>query len=118
MAIAAPRRIIAISALILVAAAIFGLPVVKSLSAGGYQNPNSESARANQLLANKLQQGGMPLVVVVSAPDGVRNPRAQATAAEIVDRLRESSHVSSVTSAWTAPPSAVTDLISRDGRSG
>ncbi|HXL59666.1 MAG TPA: MMPL family transporter [Mycobacterium sp.] len=118
MAIAAPRRIIAISALILVAAAIFGLPVVKSLSAGGYQNPNSESARANQLLANKLQQGGMPLVVVVSAPDGVRNPRAQATAAEIVDRLRKSPHVSSVTSAWTAPPSAVTDLISRDGRSG
>jgi RND superfamily putative drug exporter len=118
MAIAAPRRISAISALILVAAAIFGLPVVKSLSAGGYQNPNSESARANQLLADKLQQGGMPLVVVVSAPDGVRNPRAQATAAKIVDRLRKSPHVSSVTSAWTAPPSAVTDLISRDGTSG
>jgi RND superfamily putative drug exporter len=118
MAIAAPRRIIAISALILVAAAIFGLPVVKSLSAGGYQDPNAESARANQLLADKLQQGGMPLVVVVSAPDGVRNPRAQAAAAEIVDRLRQSPHVSSVTSAWTAPPSAVTELISRDGTSG
>jgi len=118
MAIAAPRRIIAVSALILVTAAIFGSPVVKSLSAGGLQDPNSESARANQLLADKFGQGGMPLVVVVSAPDGVRSPRAQAVAAEIVDRLRKSPDVASVTSAWTAPPSAAADLISRDGTSG
>ena len=118
MAIAAPRRIIALSALILVAAVIFGLPVAKSLSAGGYQDPNSESARANQVLADKFQQGGMPLVVVVSAPDGMRSPRAHAVATEIVDRLRKSPQVSSVTSAWTAPPAAATDLISRDGTSG
>jgi uncharacterized membrane protein YdfJ with MMPL/SSD domain len=118
MAIAAPRRILAVSALILVAAAIFGFPVAKSLSAGGFQDPNSESARANQLLADKFQQGGMPLVVVVNAPDGVRSPRAQAVAAEIVDRLRTSPQVSSVTSAWTAPPFAATDLINRDGTSG
>ncbi|MGA7050126.1 MAG: MMPL family transporter [Mycobacterium sp.] len=118
MAIAAPRRIVAVSGLILVAAAIFGLPVVKSLSAGGFQAPNSESARANQLLADKFQQGGMPLVVVVSAPDGVRSLNSQALATEIVDQLKKSPHVASVTSAWTVPPSAATDLISRDGTSG
>ena len=118
MAIAAPRRIVAVSGLILVAAAIFGLPVVKSLSAGGFQAPNSESARANRLLADQFQQGGMPLVVVVSAPDGIRSPSAQAIATEIVDQLKKSPHVASVTSAWTVPPSAATDLISRDGTSG
>jgi putative drug exporter of the RND superfamily len=118
MAIAAPRRVVAVSALILVAAAIFGLPVAKSLSAGGFQDPNSESARANQLLAEKFHQGGMPLVVVVSAPDGVRSARAQAVATAIVDQLQKSPHVASVTSAWTAPLSAAADLISKDGTSG
>ena len=60
----------------------------------------------------------MPLVVVVSAPDGMRSPSAHAVATEIVDRLRKSPQVSSVTSAWTAPPAAAPDLISRDGTSG
>ncbi|HXA12186.1 MAG TPA: MMPL family transporter [Mycobacterium sp.] len=118
LAIAAPRRIIAVSGLILVAAAIFGLPVAKSLSVGGYQDPNSESARANHLLAEKFHEGGMPLVVVVSTPDGVRSTRAQVIATDIVDRLRNSPNVASVTSAWTAPPSAAADLIGRDGTSG
>ena len=118
MAIAAPRRIVAVSGLILVAAAIFGLPVVKSLSAGGFQAPNSESARANRLLADQFQQGGMPLVVVISAPDGMRSTSAQAMATQIVDQLKKSPHVASVTSAWTVPPSAATDLVSRDGTSG
>ena len=39
LALAAPRRIIAIAALTMVGAAIFGIPVAKSLSAGGFQDP-------------------------------------------------------------------------------
>ncbi len=118
MAIAAPRRVLAVSGIVLVAAAIFGLPVAKSLSAGGFQAPDSESARANQLLVEKFGQGGMPLVVLVSSPDGARSPGAQAAATEIVDQLKESPHVASVTSAWTVPASAAADLISEDGTSG
>ena len=37
LAIAAPRRIIGVAVLVLVGAAIFGIPVAKSLSAGGFQ---------------------------------------------------------------------------------
>ena len=35
LAIAAPRRIIAVALLVMVGAGIFGVPVTKSLSAGG-----------------------------------------------------------------------------------
>ena len=46
LAIAAPRRILAVATLVLVAAAVFGIPAAKSLSAGGFQDPASESAQA------------------------------------------------------------------------
>jgi RND superfamily putative drug exporter len=43
----------------MVAAGIFGIPVAKSLSAGGFQDPTSESARATQLLTDKFGQGDL-----------------------------------------------------------
>ncbi len=74
LAIAAPRRILAVAALLMVAAAVFGIPVAKSLSAGGFQDPTSESAQATQLLTEKFDQGDMQLLITVTAPDGVNGP--------------------------------------------
>jgi len=68
LAIAAPRRIVAIAILVMVGAAIFGIPVAKSLSAGGFQDPGSQSAKATQLLGDKFAQGDMQLLITVSAP--------------------------------------------------
>ena len=48
LAIAAPRRIIAVAALVMVAVGIFGVPVAKNLSAGGFQDPTSESANGRR----------------------------------------------------------------------
>ncbi len=48
LAIAAPRRVLVVAALAMVAAGIFGIPVAKSLSAGGFQDPTSESAQATR----------------------------------------------------------------------
>ncbi|MBV8346235.1 MAG: MMPL family transporter [Mycolicibacterium sp.] len=118
MAIAAPRQILAVAALVMVAAGVFGVPVAKSLSAGGFQDPNAESSKAAQLLTDKFGQGDMQLLIVVSAQDGFAGERARAVATEIVDHLQQSPHVAGVTSAWTAPPPAAADLISKDGKSG
>jgi RND superfamily putative drug exporter len=118
LAIAAPRRILAAAALIMVAAAVFGVPVAKSLSAGGFQDPTSESAQATALLADKFQQGDMQMLVTVTAPAGVDGTAATAVAMDIVDHLKQSPHVADVTSAWTVPPQAAADLTSRDGKSG
>ncbi|WP_077100060.1 MMPL family transporter [Mycobacterium terramassiliense] len=118
LAIVAPRRTIAAAALLLVAAGIVGIPVAKSLSAGGLQDPASESSRAATVLTDKFGQGDAQLLFVVSAPDGVNGAAARAVGTEIADQLSRSAHVTSVTSAWTAPPAGVASLVSRDGRSG
>ena len=90
LAIAAPRRILALAGLVLIAAAIFGVPVVKTLPAGGFQDPKAESSQASRLLATKFHQGDMPMLVTVTAPDGVHGPAASSAARDIVDHLKAS----------------------------
>jgi putative drug exporter of the RND superfamily len=118
LAIVAPRRIVAVAALGMVVAGIFGAPVAKSLSPSGFQDPNAESSKAAQLLTDRFAQGDVQLLIVVSTPDGVASAEARQAGTEIIDQLRRSPHVASVTSPWTAPPSAAAQLVSKDGKSG
>jgi len=122
LAIAAPRRIIAIALLVFIAAAVFGIPVAKSLSPGGFQDPNSESARAIRLLSDKFGQSGQQLLILVTAPGGANSGQARKVGTDIVENLKRSPLVYSVSSPWTmpasAPPEAAADLVSKDGRSG
>ncbi|MBU8818032.1 MMPL family transporter [Mycolicibacterium goodii] len=120
-AIAAPRRILVLAALVMIAAGIFGVPVANKLSAGGFQDPTAESAQATQLLADKFHRGDMQLVIAVTAdtPGGRANgERAREVGTDIVAKLKASPYVTEVTSAWTAPPSAAPALVSTDGRTG
>jgi RND superfamily putative drug exporter len=118
LAISAPRRILAAAALILVAAAVFGIPIAKSLSAGGFQDPGAESSQAAQLLTDKFDQGDMQMVITVTSPDGIESRQATDVANDVVDHLKRSPHVANVTSAWTVPPAAAAELTSKDGTSG
>ena len=118
LAIRAPRRIIAVAVLVMVAAGIFGIPVAESLSAGGFQDENSESAKASELLTDKFGRGETDLIIAVTSEAGVPSPQATAAADEIAATLDASPHVSDVTSAWTSPESAAPALISRDGKTG
>ena len=118
LAIRAPRRIIAVALFIVVGAAVFGLPVAKSLSAGGFEDPSSQSAQATQLLAGKFDQGDQQLLITVSSPDGAQSSAARAVGTDIVGRLQGSPFVAQVTSPWTAPPSASRSLVSKDGNTG
>jgi RND superfamily putative drug exporter len=121
LAIAAPRRIVAIAALVMVACGIFGIPVAKSLSAGGFQDPTSESAQATKLLVDKFGQGDMELLISVTDDQpgaGAQGPAARSVGTDIVAQLQASPYVADVTSAWTAPPPATPALISKDGKTG
>src|SRR3954466_948197 len=120
LAIAAPRRIIAVAALVMVACGIFGIPVAKSLSAGGFQDPTSASAQATRLLVDKFGQGDMELLISVTADrDGAaQTEQVRSVGTEIAEQLKASPHVAEVTSAWTAPESAAAALISKDGKTG
>jgi uncharacterized membrane protein YdfJ with MMPL/SSD domain len=122
LALVAPRRILAVAALVLVAAAVFGIPVAKSLSAGGFQDPASESARAIQQLTDKFGQSDQQLVIVVTAPAGAQSDQARRVATDIVQQLKRSSAVFNVSSAWTGPSAEssglAANLVSKDGKSG
>ena len=116
LAVGAPRRVLAVALLVMVGTAIFGIPVHKSLSAGGTRDPTSESSQARQLLSDKFDQGDMAMIVSVTSNDGVESPAARAVGTDIVRQLQTSPHVSQVTSAWT-PPASVS-LISEDRKTG
>jgi RND superfamily putative drug exporter len=118
LAIAAPRRIIAFAVLVFIAAAVFGIPVAKSLSPGGFQDPKSESARAIQQLSDKFGQSGQQMLILVTAPGGANSEQARKVGTDIVGNLKQSPLVFNVSSPWTVPPEAAADLISRDGKSG
>ncbi|KLO28023.1 membrane protein [Mycolicibacter heraklionensis] len=118
LAIAAPRRTIALAALIALAAAIFGLPVVNKLSAGGFQDPTSESAQATELLREKFDQTDQKMLIVVTAPEGVHSAQARHVATDIVGQLKHSPWVLNVSSAWTSPPQTADGLVSKDSKSG
>jgi putative drug exporter of the RND superfamily len=104
--------------LLAVALGVFGVPVAKSLSASGFQDPNAESSRATELLTKKFHQGDVQLLVIVSYPDGIDSPEARETGTRIVDQLKRSPHVATVTSPWTTPPAAAADLVSKDRTAG
>ena len=118
LATRAPGRMIALALLVVVGTAAFGIPVAGRLSAGGLTDPGAQSSRVKALLASTFKQGDMPLLITVSSPAGVNSDPARAVGTEIVKTLAASSTVATVTSPWTAPPSAVASLISRDGTVG
>jgi RND superfamily putative drug exporter len=56
-----PRRAASLQShlFIVIGAAVFGIPVTKSWSAGGFQDPSSESAEGAALLSDKFHPGDM-----------------------------------------------------------
>jgi RND superfamily putative drug exporter len=118
LTIAAPRRVIAVAVLVFIGASVFGIPVAKSLSAGGFRDPASESSRAAGLLAEKFGQSDQQLLIVVTAPGGAGSDQARRVGADIVDHLRQSPYAFNVSSAWTSPTAAAANLVSKDGKSG
>jgi len=114
LAIAAPRRVLAVALLIMIGCGVFGIPVAGKLSAGGFSDPTSESARASQILADSFDQGDMDLVISVTGAAAA----ARTVGTDIVGELEKSADVGAVTSAWTAPPPARPALVSEDGRTG
>ena len=87
-------------------AAVFGIPVAKTLSPGGFDDPTADSAQAAHLLADKFHQGDTQMLITVSASGGAQGGAARAVGTDIVARLHDSPYVTQVVSPWTAPPSA------------
>lgn len=118
LGISAPRRVIITAALLMLIVGAFGVTVADKLSPSGFQDPNAESSRAAKLLTEKFGRGDVPLVIVVTAPQGYDSPQGRAAATDIIAKLEASGQVAKVSSAWTAPPPAAAALVSSDSKSG
>jgi putative drug exporter of the RND superfamily len=110
----APRRVVGIATLLMIVAGVFGIRAATNLSAGGFVDPTSESARAAATLAEKFNQGDMELVLLLTSAGGAVDGTARAAGIEITQQLSRSPDVSRVTSPWDAQP--VPGLISSDAK--
>jgi putative drug exporter of the RND superfamily len=118
VALAAPKRVIVAAALVMAVCGIFGVPVTKALSIGGFTDPASESVRAANILTHKFNQSYVQLLITVTAASGAHSPAAAQAADDILAVLKSSPDVLDVTSPWTAPPAVASTLMSSDGRTG
>lgn len=114
-----PRKILAAALLFAAVAGYFGHDVEHHLKAAGFTDPDSESERAGELLADALGYGAEPgLVVLIRAKDGgvldTGDPAIRTEVARLADSLRGAEYVGHVTNPLEEP---VPGLIAEDGRS-
>ena len=110
------RKLILVAALLaVVISGAVGGSVAKDLSSGGFDDPNSESYKADQLLTERFGGGQPNFVLLVTADAGtVDSPEAAERGRDITAQLSKEPGVSQAVSYWSlggAPP-----LRSTDGR--
>lgn len=98
LVIAVPKRVLLTVLLLTVVAGGFGATVSEHLSAAGFQDPGSPSARGVKILTEKYSQGDMDVTLVVRAPGWVLDQTAAVAGRQPVDQLRNSAHVGHVES--------------------
>jgi putative drug exporter of the RND superfamily len=102
------RAVIVVAVLFVALAAALGGGVADSLTAGGFDDPATESARAEKILADEYDTGVPNLVLLATAPDGdVDSPAAAEAGLALTDELAAEDGVTDVVSYWSegnAPP--------------
>ncbi|GAA1481635.1 MMPL family transporter [Gordonia sinesedis] len=115
--IGAPRRVLAGAVLILAVCGFFGATAAQHLLAGGYSDPNAESSRAEQVLDETFDRGGLQVILKIDGRPGVdmaRDPAAVAVGRDLVGELARLPYVQRpILSAWQNPALAPA-LISTD----
>lgn len=115
--IAAPKRILAATVVLMAMFAILSAPVGSMLSAGGFTDPDAQSNRANQVLTDEFHRGFVNLNLLVQAPEPVASPAVRAEIERLVAELRGTDHVARVLSPFETPDPVAAGLVSKDGRS-
>jgi RND superfamily putative drug exporter len=93
---------------------IFGFQSFGLLKAGGYDNPNSDSARVFELLDSKFDTQTPEVVLIADMPTLVDTTDSRTIGRDLLNELKQIDGVETVTSYYTlgAPPS----LRSTDGK--
>ncbi|GAC70435.1 MMPL family transporter [Gordonia soli] len=112
-----PWVVLGAAVVLLALSGAYGATAASHLLAGGYSDPNSESARADTIIDQQFGRGGLQVVIKVDAPAGVdmtSDPLAVGIGQSIVRELSERDRVQpGVLSVWQNP-SAAPALVSQD----
>lgn len=93
--------IIALAVVFTALAGLFGADVQSHLKSGGFEDPRSESSRAEALLEETFGSGAPDVLLVVTAADGnVDDPAVAAAAGDLVDWIATQSNVEQVVDYW------------------
>ena len=98
---------------LVIAAGAFGGGLFSLLKSGGFQDPNSQSTQAQQLLDQQLGGSTTDVVILMrSATLNATNPAFADAATQLLNNLQARSEVASVTSYYSTQS---TSFLSRDG---
>jgi uncharacterized membrane protein YdfJ with MMPL/SSD domain len=107
-------RVVIAAVLFVVVAGALGGGVAENLTSGGFEDPATESSRADDALAERFDTGVPNVILLVTATDGdVDAPDVAAAGQALTDELAAEAGVTDVLSYWSegnAPP-----LRSEDG---
>jgi RND superfamily putative drug exporter len=107
------KLVLAGTALFLIAAGVLGSRASDRLIPGGFEDPDSESARAARTLEREFDTSDPNLVLLVTADRSVDDPAIAAAGQALTDELAAEPHVQQVVSYWSL--GNVAPLRSGDG---
>ena len=100
--------------LLVAVGASFGLKSFSALQAGGYENPNSDSAKVTKLLASEFKQEIPEIVAVVDFGKLAADPASEKLGSDLLNNMHLISGVKSVSSYFSLGHPA--NLLSTDGK--
>ncbi|WP_084759760.1 MMPL family transporter [Nocardia mangyaensis] len=116
LVLARPRAVLAVVVVFIGLCAAYGAGVTERLSAGGFTDPDSESALVDRVVTEHLGPQSPDVVALYTAPDGMSidelGPRVRAG----IERIDPALLARPVDSYWTALPPRKNFLVSADGR--
>jgi putative drug exporter of the RND superfamily len=100
------RAVLAVTALLMVAAAALGVTAFGKLQTEGFEDPNAESSQAKALIDSQFGGENDVMFLFSSTTGSVDDPAARAAAKELSDRLATDPGITRFTSYFTtkAPP--------------
>ena len=109
-----PWTVLALGAALVLIGATWGTGLFGVVSGGGFEDPNSESARAVERINAELGNQDVDIIVLYSSETAtVDDPAFREAVTSTIDRLRERPEVVRVTSWYDTPSPA---LVSTDRR--
>ena len=113
LAVRWPKLVLMVTALFVAGGLVYGLDVLSGLKTGGQTDPDSESAKAVEVLEKEFGAGHPNVVLLVSADQSVDDPAVAAEGARLAERLAAEPDVTGIVSYWQVK---VPTLRSDDGQ--